>query len=70
MLTKKQRKLMDYLKSYYEKERIMPTYREMLDALQTKSIGGLHGMVLRLETKGYIRRLPYQTRAIEILRDD
>lgn len=67
MLTRKQKELYDYL-VWYEPNGC-PSYREMALALGLKSKSGIHRLVLGLEERGYIRRLPHRQRAIEALRN-
>jgi repressor LexA len=40
----------------------------MRDALKLKSKSGIHRLIMGLEERGYIRRLPYRARALEVTR--
>jgi hypothetical protein len=40
----------------------------MKDALDLKSKSGIHRLIMALEERGFLRRLPNRARAIEILR--
>jgi len=66
MVTKKQLRLFDYIKSYHRKERIPPTVREI-----AKHMGCVHSNVHRmlrlLERDRLIRIHPAKPRGIEIL---
>ena len=66
MLTIKQKKLLDYLKSYYQNENLFPTFDEMRDNLNIKSKSGIHKLLSSLEQKGFIRRIPHKARALEL----
>ena len=66
MLTIKQKKLLDYIKSYYQDKDLLPTFDEMKDSLSIKSKSGIHKLLSSLEDKGYIRKIPHKARAIEI----
>ena len=66
MLTIKQKKLLDYLKSYYQNENLFPTFDEMKDNLNIKSKSGIHKLLSSLEQKGFIRRIPHKARALEL----
>ena len=66
MLTVKQKKLLDYIKSYYQDKDLLPTFDEMKDSLSIKSKSGIHKLLSSLEDKGYIRKIPHKARAIEI----
>lgn len=64
MLTIKQKKLLDFIKFYYEKKNLFPTFEEMKTKLNIKSKSGIHKLLLSLEDKGFISRLPYKARAL------
>jgi repressor LexA len=62
-LTKRQKALLDYLRSCDE----CPSFTEMKTALGLKSKSGVHRLVDALEERGYIRRMPNRARAIEVV---
>tara|TARA_A100001011_G_scaffold332164_1_gene359069 strand:+ start:248 stop:850 length:603 start_codon:yes stop_codon:yes gene_type:complete len=66
MLTLKQKKLLDFLIDYHNKNRVYPTFDEMRDFLQIKSKSGIHKLLLSLEEKGFVNRLPHKARALSI----
>lgn len=66
-LTKKQAVLVEFLESSMEYEGVTPSYQEMADALNLKSKSGVHRLIISLEERGIIRRLPHRARAIEVL---
>ena len=66
MLTIKQKKLLDYIKSYYQDKDLFPTFDEMKDNLSIKSKSGIYKLLSSLEDKGYIRKTPHKARAIEL----
>ena len=66
MLTIKQKKLLDYIKSYYRDKDLFPTFDEMKDNLSIKSKSGIYKLLSSLEDKGYIRKTPHKARAIEL----
>ncbi len=66
MLTVKQKKLLDYLKSYYECKEFFPTFEEMKNNLNIKSKSGIYKLLSSLEDKGFIKRVPHKARALEI----
>lgn len=65
MLTIKQKKLLDYIQSYYEDSSIFPTYDEMKEALNIKSKSSIHKLISSIEERGFIKRIPHKARAIE-----
>lgn len=68
MLTAKQKQVLAHLAQEIEKGGIAPSYDEMKEAVGLKSKSGIHRLILALEERGFIRRLPNRARAIEILR--
>ena len=69
MLTKKQKELFDYLKTYVSKNSISPSFEEMRVAVNLKSKSGIHGLVTSLEQRGFIKRLKHKARAMEIIKN-
>src|SRR5690625_4283363 len=68
MLTRKQHQLLQFLHQHLKQEGVSPSFDEMKDALGLKSKSGIHRLIIGLEERGFIRRLPHRARAIEILR--
>lgn len=66
-LTKKQALLVEFLESSRDYEGATPSYQEMADALNLKSKSGIHRLIISLEERGVIRRLPHRARAIEVV---
>ena len=68
MLTKRQHDLLIFIHRSTQITGVGPSYHEMMVALGMKSKSGIHRMVVALEERGFIRRLPNHARAIEVLR--
>lgn len=68
MLTKQQKKLLDYISQEMYQTGICPSYDEMRQALELKSKSGIHRIIGSLEERGFIRKLPNRARALEILK--
>lgn len=69
MLTEQQTDLLTFIKRYMRQRRgVAPTYQEMAAAVGQRSKSGVHRLILGLEERGAIRRLPGKARAIEIIR--
>ncbi|MCA0423671.1 MAG: transcriptional repressor LexA [Proteobacteria bacterium] len=68
MLTKKQMELLRLIQVRLAESGVPPSFDEMKDALDLKSKSGIHRLILALEERGFIRRLPNRARAIEVLR--
>jgi len=66
VLTIKQKKLLDYLKSYYHNKELFPTFDEMKKSQNIKSKSGIHKLLSSLEEKGFIKRIPHKARALEL----
>lgn len=68
MLTKRQGELLAYLAEQVQDHGLIPAYDQMAKALGIASKSGVHRMVLALEERGFIRRIPHRARAIEIIK--
>ncbi len=66
-LTPKQRQLLDFLKDFFLKRGFPPTLREIASHFGLKGPRGPHKMLKILERKGFIRKIPGGSRAIEVL---
>lgn len=68
MLTRRQAQLLTYLQSYSAGSDISPSFVEMQGHLGLASKAGVHRLLVGLEERGYIRRIPNRSRAIEVLK--
>ncbi len=68
MLTRKQQELLLFIHQRLQEEGIPPSFDEMKEALDLKSKSGIHRLIMALEERGFIRRLPNRARALEVLR--
>ena len=68
MLTRKQSELLRLINERLQETGVPPSFDEMKDALELKSKSGIHRLILALEERGFIRRLPNRARALEVLR--
>lgn len=66
-LTHCQLECLEFIRSYMRNNGIPPSFDEMKDGLGLKSKSGVHRLILALEERGCIRRLPDRARAIEIV---
>jgi repressor LexA len=69
VLTPRQVKLFNFLKKYKNDYNYMPSFKEMKEYMGVKSKNSIHQMIGHLEFKGYIKRLPYRARALEIIKE-
>ena len=68
MLTRKQNELLRFIQQRLAESGVPPSFDEMKEALELKSKSGIHRLILALEERGFIRRLPNRARALEVLR--
>ncbi|MGH6900563.1 MAG: transcriptional repressor LexA [Geminicoccaceae bacterium] len=68
MLTQRQHQLLQFIYGYLRDHGVPPSFEEMRAALRLKSKSGIHRLITGLEVRGYIRRLPYRARALEVIR--
>ena len=68
MLTKKQHELLMFIKKRMTEKGVPPSFEEMKDAVNLKSKSGIHRLIVALEERGYLRRLPNRARAIEVIK--
>ena len=68
MLTPKQHELLRFIHQRLSEDGVPPSFDEMKDALDLKSKSGIHRLIMALEERGFIRRLPNRARAIEVAR--
>ena len=68
MLTKKQLELLIFLEENIKFSAIPPSFEEMKNKVGLKSKSGIHRLISALEDRGFIKKLPFKARAIEILK--
>lgn len=68
MLTQRQLQLLKFIHRYQDEHGVPPSFDEMREALSLRSKSGIHRLISGLEERGYIKRLAYRARALELLR--
>ena len=68
MLTKKQHELLVFLEERISLTGVTPSFEEMKKKVGLKSKSGIHRLISALEDRGFIKKLPFKARAIEILK--
>ncbi|GAA4664009.1 transcriptional repressor LexA [Bartonella pachyuromydis] len=68
MLTCKQYELLLFIHNHMKETGIPPSFDEMKIALELSSKSGVHKLMIALEQRGFIRRLPNRARAVEVIR--
>lgn len=65
--TKKQRELLNYLAEFIEANNYTPSYREVMKALNYKSVSTVANHIDSLITKGYLSKRDNSARSLEIV---
>jgi len=68
MLTHKQHELLLFIHQCISESGIPPSFDEMKEAVDIASKSGIHRLIVALEERGFIRRLPNRARALEIIK--
>src|SRR5438105_11939139 len=68
MLTRKQYELLMFIHERLRESGVPPSFDEMKEALDLKSKSGIHRLIIALEERGFIRRLPNRARALEVIK--
>jgi repressor LexA len=68
VLTQRQLQLLRFIQNFVRDHDVSPSFEEMRAALQLRSKSGIHRLISGLEERGYIRRLAYRARALEVVR--
>ncbi len=68
MLTTKQKELLTFINARLQETGVPPSFDEMKEALALQSKSGVHRLIMALEERGFIRRLPHRARAIEVIK--
>lgn len=70
MLTKKQKKVFDYIKKYIEKNEYAPSLEEIQDHFKLASVSTASYYINKLQEEGYLKREAHQSRSISIEPDE
>ncbi len=68
MLTSKQKELLLFINDRIKSDGVSPSFDEMKAALNLASKSGIHRLIVALEERNFIRRLPNRARALEVLK--
>jgi repressor LexA len=68
MLTRKQLELLLFINERLKEEGVPPSFEEMKVALNLHSKSGIHRLILALEERGFLKRMPNRARALEVLK--
>lgn len=67
-LTKRQRQIYDYIRSFLERHGYAPSLEEIAEHFGLSSVATIHEHLSNLQDKGLLRRDPNRSRAIELTR--
>ncbi|KKS69908.1 MAG: Type II adenine specific DNA methyltransferase [Parcubacteria group bacterium GW2011_GWA1_42_7] len=65
MLTKKQKKILDYIEKYIKIKEYSPTLKEIKNHFDLSSVSNIHQHIQAIEKKGYLKKEENQPRSIE-----
>jgi repressor LexA len=68
MLTRKQQQLLIFIRDRMARDGVAPSFDEMKEALKLRSKSGIHRLIMALEERGFLRRLPHRARALEVVK--
>ncbi len=68
MLTRKQLELLLFINTRLKEEGVPPSFEEMKDALNLQSKSGVHRLIVALEERGFLKRMPNRARALEVIK--
>ena len=68
MLTKKQHQHLLFIRDRVARDGVAPSFDEMKEALELQSKSGIHRLIMALEERGFLRRLPHRARALEVIK--
>ena len=66
MITKRQKQILDYIRSYIDKNGFAPSLGEIKRHFRLSSFSSVHYLVDQLREKGYLKKENFKARAIEI----
>lgn len=67
-ITPAQYRALTFIRSYVAANGYSPTFREIADAIEAKSVSEAHRLVHRLVERGSITLMPRRARSIELVR--
>ena len=68
MLTKKQLELLVLIDKKIKKTGVTPSFDEMKEKLGLRSKSGIHRLIAALEERGFIKKLAFKARAIQVIK--
>ncbi len=69
VLYPRERQILEFVAQYIQRQGYAPTLKEIGEAVGLSSVATVHEHVVKLETKGYIKKIVGSKRGIEVIRD-
>lgn len=66
-LTRRQKLILDYVRSFMNEHDFSPTLQDIADHFDLASLNGVYKHLKNLEERGFISRLPNQSRSIQLI---
>ena len=66
-ITSKQQRILDFISDYYEKNGVSPTYREIADGLELRTVSTVAEHIDNLVARGALRRSDDHGRVLEVV---
>ena len=69
-LTRRQKEILDFIESFLDVHGFSPSFEEIAEFFQYRSLATVHEHLSNLEAKGYIRKNYNESRSIELMRTE
>ncbi len=69
-LTRRQKEILDFIESFLDAHGFSPSFEEIAEFFQFRSLATVHEHLSNLEAKGYIRKSYNESRSIELTRTE
>lgn len=69
-MTPKQREALDFIAEHWKVSRVCPSYDEIKVGIGLKSKSGVNRLVRELCERGFLSRLPNQSRSLQVIQTD
>ncbi len=69
MLTPRQKEILDFIRKYIKDHGVAPTLSEIKQEFKFSSNSAAHQHVAVLQRKGFLKKLPFQTRSISLFQE-
>jgi repressor LexA len=67
-MTPRQKQCLDVISEYWQANDHAPSFREIMNTMQVKSLASVSAYVDALERRGYVERLAHKSRSLRVVR--